>query len=124
MACTRPTIEHPATGEQIRWHLTAADTGGAVARAEWRVPAGCSIGVVHIDPYAEERVEVLAGTLTGEVAGRTVTLGPGESCTAPAAPGRHWANAGAGELRVMLEVAPAGGFEQAVAAHFDGAPRP
>ena len=123
MASAQPTIEHPATGEQIRWHLTAADTGGALVRAEWRVPAGGRVGVVHVDPAAEERVQVLAGTLTGRVGDTVVTLGPGESCSVPAGSGRSWANAGDGELRLMLELVPAGDFEQAVAAHFHGAER-
>lgn len=119
MTASRPALDHPRTGERVRWHLTAADTGGALARAEFRVPVGGRLGVRYLDATAEERVQVLAGTLTGRVGGRTVTLGPGDSCTAPAGDGRRWANAGDVELRLMLEVAPAGGFEQAVDAHFD-----
>ncbi len=123
MARARQTIEHPVTGELIRWHLTGADTDGTLARAEWRVPAGGRVGVEHVDALAEERVEVLAGSLTGRVDGAVVTLGPGESCSVPADVPRGWANAGPGELRLMLELVPAGGFEAAVDAHFRRRPR-
>jgi quercetin dioxygenase-like cupin family protein len=91
----------------FRWHLTAAETGGRLVRAELWAPPGCAAGPPHVHEEAEERVELLAGAMW-LLAGRTQrTLGRGDAATVLAGVPHAWANAGAEVLHFMFELAPA-----------------
>jgi mannose-6-phosphate isomerase-like protein (cupin superfamily) len=100
MAHSGQIVDDPQTGGRIRWHLTAADTGGRLLRAECWIPAG---GGLEGESLVEERIEILAGRLTAELDGRRVELGPGEHLAVPAGVRLRWWNAGDRELHFITE---------------------
>lgn len=105
---------NPVSGETVRWHLTSADTGGALVRAEFRVGEGGGMRNEHIHTVSEERFEVLAGRMVACVDGRERIVEAGERVAlAPGVP-HCWWNAGEGDLHFMLEVDPPGRFEETV----------
>jgi hypothetical protein len=113
MATEHDIFENPATGERVRWHLRAADTGGEMVRAEfWVRPGGGSSHAAH---RADARIEVLSGRMI--LAGQHVLLA-GEHARLPAGTARTWRNGGDEELHFMLEVDEPGDFERALAASF------
>ena len=98
-------IENPASGVRVKWHLTAADTDGALLRFElWVPPGGAG---PHADLHTEERFELMAGTMGLERGNERLELTRGQRATVPPGVARRWGNAGDDELHVMVEVAPA-----------------
>lgn len=97
-----PTITNPVTGERVRWHLTSADTGGRLVRAEWWVLPGGAVSFDHRE--AEERFEVLAGRMTAELDGRVLVVGRGERLAIPAGVPRRLRNGGDEELHFLVDV--------------------
>ncbi len=118
MAIAGHTIEDPLTGERCHWLVTAAQTGGRRARAEWWTPPGAGARAVHVHARSEERLEVLAGRLSVVRGPERLTLGPGEGVRiAPGVP-HAWFNDGAEVAHLVVEMTPAGHFEEAVEASF------
>ena len=89
----------------VRWLVTAAETEGRLARAELRVPPGGG-EATHAHPDGEERLELLAGSLTLEVGGCRIGLCAGDHVTVPAGVPHAWRNAGPGELDLVMETQP------------------
>jgi mannose-6-phosphate isomerase-like protein (cupin superfamily) len=102
MAHPGQIVEDPQSGGRVKWHLTAADTGGRLLRAEWWTPAGGGMRE-PLCRVVEERIEILAGRLTAELDGRLVELGPGEHLAVPAGVRLRWWNAGDAELHFITE---------------------
>lgn len=98
-----------------RWLVTAAETEGRMARAELRVPPGGG-ETTHAHPDGEERIELLAGTLTLEVGGCRIGLHAGDDVTVPAGVSHAWRNAGPGELHLVMETRPSWVLADSVAA--------
>jgi mannose-6-phosphate isomerase-like protein (cupin superfamily) len=97
-------IANPITGERVRWHLTSADTGGRLVRAEWWVRAGGAVTLGRASRQAEERFEVLAGRMTAEVDGLLLVVGRGDRIAIPPrVPRRLW-NGGDAELHFLVDV--------------------
>jgi hypothetical protein len=48
MATEHDIFENPATGERVRWHLRAADTGGEMVRAEFWVRPRGGVPIEHV----------------------------------------------------------------------------
>lgn len=114
MAHSGEIIDNPVTGERFRWHLTEADTGGRLVRAEVWVRPGGGVRAEHFHPHSEERFEVLDGRMTLESGGRThVLLGGDRDRVAPRVPHR-WCNAGDEELHLFIEVEDPRGFEDMI----------
>jgi mannose-6-phosphate isomerase-like protein (cupin superfamily) len=112
MARQGHTIENPASGERIKWHLTSADTDGELVRAEvWVRPSGAVPGA-HIHRRSEERFELIAGTMGIQRGGDRVELTRGQRATVPAGVEHRWWNAADDELHFMVELQPALHFEQ------------
>jgi mannose-6-phosphate isomerase-like protein (cupin superfamily) len=103
MAHSGQIVDDPQTGGRVKWHLTPADTGGRLLRAEWWMPAGGGMRGEPLRRSVEERIEILAGRLTAELDGRRVELGPGEHLAVPAGVRRRWWNAGDEELHFITE---------------------
>ena len=118
MATAGATIEDPVTGERCHWLVTAGQTGGRLVRAEWWMPPGAGARDAHVHRLSQERVEVLAGRLTVLRGGERLTLDAGEGADLPARVPHAWWNDGAQEVHLVVEVAPAGHFEEAVEASF------
>lgn len=116
-------IENPVTGERFRWHLTSADTGGRLARAEVWVRPGGGVSVEHFHPHATERFEVLSGRMCVECRGKERVLLGGERHEVPAGAAHRWRNAGEEELHLFIEVSTPSGFEDMVEDAFLAAQR-
>jgi mannose-6-phosphate isomerase-like protein (cupin superfamily) len=84
MARKGQIMENPVTGERFRWHLTEADTGGRLVRAEAWVNPGGGVRTEHFHPHSGERFEVLSGRMTLERGGEPhVLLGGDRTAVAP-----------------------------------------
>jgi len=67
----------------IRFLLEAADTNGALAMFEFTVPVGARVPLPHKHERYDETIYAVEGVLTFTVDGKTVDIGPGESCFVP-----------------------------------------
>lgn len=94
------------TGQHLTFLQTGATTGGALLQLEVRLEPGGWVPR-HVHARQDERVEVLAGTLTVGVGRREQTLHVGDSAGVPRRKVHVVRNAGDGEARFLLEVRPA-----------------
>ena len=124
MANPGDTIEDPVTGERCHWLVTASQTGGRLVRAEWWAPAGAGARAPHVHRCSEERLQVLDGRLTVLLGDEQRTLGAGEDVRLPARVPHAWWNDGDAEVHLVVQVAPAGHFEDGVEASFTANPAP
>ena len=101
------TIENPVTGERVVFTETALQTGGKSTRFEAFVSPGGHLPTSHVHPKQTERFEIVSGTLTMKLAGRTFEAGPGE--TVVVEPGMHhdFANDTDEVVHFKVEVSPA-----------------
>jgi quercetin dioxygenase-like cupin family protein len=115
MATAGQTIENPVTGERARWLVTAAETGGELVRAEWWARPGGGVRGEHVHAEATERFQVLSGRLTAVVGGERRVFGPGEEAVLPPRVPHAWFNEDPEEdVHMVVEVTPAGHFEETV----------
>ena len=124
MATAGQTIEDPLTGERCHWLVTSAQSGGRFVRAEWWAPPGTGARAPHVHGRSRERVQVLAGRLTLVVGGVRRTLGAGEGVVLEPRVAHAWWNEGDSEVHLVVELSPAGHFEEAVEASFSDHPVP
>lgn len=94
---------------------TAEETRGESVRIEDAALPGPSRRPSSAHPRQEERFEVLSGTLGLTVEGEERLLGPGESFVVRAGARHLPRNAGEDELRFVVEMRPAGRFEEFLA---------
>jgi quercetin dioxygenase-like cupin family protein len=106
------TLENPVTGERFTFVHTAASTDGELLAFDFALRPGGAVPIPHVHPIQTERFEVVAGTMRFRVGLRTRLAGPGD--VVEVAPGvtHSFANAGAGEARLRVEVRPALAMEQ------------
>jgi quercetin dioxygenase-like cupin family protein len=93
-----------ASKPRIRWHLTAADTGGRLLRGELWIPAGPAPRALHSHPREEERIELLAGAMELDVAAERHVLGRGDEAVIPAGTPHGWRNPGTEVLHFMFDL--------------------
>lgn len=112
MAKKGDVLVDPRFGERYVYLETAGETDGRLVRIEDTACPGGSRRPPSAHPHQEERFAVERGTLNLLVGGKEHLLGPGEEFVVP--PGtRHLPrNAGESELRFVIEVRPAGRFEE------------
>ena len=67
----------------IHFQLEAADTNGALAMFEFTVPVGAKMPMPHSHRHYDETIYGVAGVMTFTVEGKSVDIGPGESCFIP-----------------------------------------
>jgi len=67
----------------IDFLLEAADTNGSAAMFEFTVPAGAKVPLPHYHEHFDETIYGLSGILTFTVDGKTIDIGPGETCFIP-----------------------------------------
>ena len=99
-------LHDPLTGQHLRFLKTRRDTGGEMLQVEVLLEAGGRVPR-HVHARQDERVEVLAGTLTITVAGHVRTLNVGDTADVPRRKVHVVRNANAGETLFLLEVRPA-----------------
>jgi len=116
----QPSDEHlhdPATGQHLTFLQTAADTGGELLRVHVRLDPGGRVPR-HAHVRQDERVEVLAGTVSLAVGRHARSLMPGDTADVPRRRVHVLRNTGDGEARFVLEVRPARRMEGTMRAIF------
>ena len=112
MAKPGDVIENPVIGDRVVFRRTGVDTGGELLEFDLFAKAGAPGPPEHIHPNQEERFLVLAGSLTGRIDGREVSCATGEELVVGAETPHTWWNAGQSEVRVRVQLRPAGRMER------------
>src|SRR5262245_60895272 len=113
MATVGQTLVNPASGEQITFRTTAAETNGDRVVIDLELPAGGRVpGRLHFHPQQTERFEVVEGTMRFRVRRQRIVAGPGESVTVEPGVPHDFANVGHGGALVRVEIRPALKMEQ------------
>jgi quercetin dioxygenase-like cupin family protein len=105
-------VENPASGERIVLLRTASDTAGELLEFELSLAPGGHVPSGHVHPEQEERFMVLEGRVRFRLGRRTVIAASGETVTVPPGRAHHFANAGAGPARLLVQVRPALNMEE------------
>ena len=91
----------------IHFLLEAADTNGSVAMFEFTVPAGARVPLPHSHKHYDETIYGVEGVITFTVEGRTVHIGPGESCFIPRGALHGFNNLKQADAKALAVVTPA-----------------
>ena len=99
-------VKNGATGERVRFILTATETGGELLVMEdhWTRPG--HVVPRHVHPGIEERWTVIQGTVAYNVDGVETIAGPGDTVVAPAGTPHSARDAGNAEVLVRIEMRP------------------
>jgi quercetin dioxygenase-like cupin family protein len=97
--------ENKVTGEYAVILRGTEDRGEGPGIAHLMARPGAAVVGEHFHPYMIERFTVLSGRLDARIAGRTLSLGPGETATADAGVVHDWWNSSkTEEAHVLVEV--------------------
>jgi quercetin dioxygenase-like cupin family protein len=91
----------------IRFLLQAADTNGAVAMFEFTVPVGARMPLPHKHERYDETIYGVEGVVTFTVEGKTVEIGPGESCFVPRGAVHGFNNLKQTDVKALAVITPA-----------------
>ena len=94
------------TGQHLTFLESGRDNAGEVLKVEVRLDPGGRVPR-HVHARQDERVQVLAGTLTIRVGGKERRLGVGEAAHVRRRKVHVVRNTGTDEARFLLEVRPA-----------------
>ena len=94
-------------GDQIRFILTGAETGGAFFLAEVLVPPGGG-PPPHIHEREDETFYLLQGTLTVQVGDQTLHVSQGDCAHLPRGIVHSFRNTGTENSRMLVTATPAG----------------
>ncbi len=92
---------------RINFLLEAADTNGVVAMFEFTVPAGARVPMPHSHERYDETIYGVEGVITFSVEGKTVPVGPGESCFIPRGAVHGFNNLGSTDAKALAVITPA-----------------
>ena len=106
------TVENPVTGERFTFTATAASTEGELLAFDFALEPGGAVPMPHVHPEQSERFEVVAGEMRFRVGLRTIVAGPGDVLLVEPGVAHSFANAGAEEARLRVEVRPALAMEE------------
>jgi len=105
------SLENGTTGTRLVWRMSARETDGAAVVLEAFLAPNGWVPRRHVHPRQRQRVEVLAGSVGAHVGRRHSVVGAGGRIAVPAGvPHRFW-NAGEETAHLVVETAPALGFE-------------
>jgi quercetin dioxygenase-like cupin family protein len=91
----------------IRFLLEAADTNGSVAMFEFTVPVGAKMPQPHYHKSYDETIYGVEGVVTFTVEGKTVDIGPGESCFIPRGAVHGFNNLKQTDVKALAVITPA-----------------
>jgi mannose-6-phosphate isomerase-like protein (cupin superfamily) len=104
--------ENKVTGEYAVVLRGTEDRGQGPGIAHLMARPGAAVVGEHFHPFIVEKFTVLKGRLDARIAGRTLSLGPGQSATVEAGVAHDWWNGSkTDEAHVLVEVAPTKGAE-------------
>jgi quercetin dioxygenase-like cupin family protein len=106
------TVENPVTGERFTFTSTAASSDGELLAFDFALRPGGAVPMPHVHPEQSERFEVVAGELRFRVGLRTIVARPGDVLLVEPGVAHSFANAGAEEARLKVEVRPALAMEE------------
>ncbi len=105
-------FENPATGERAVVRVGTLESDGALLVLDLYIPPIRAVPRTHLHPSMDERITVLQGHVK-MCLGRCISLAvPGKQVTVPAGVAHDWWNAGESEAHVVVEMRPAGRFEE------------
>lgn len=99
-------VKNGATGERVRFILTAEETGGELLVMEDRWTRPGHVVPRHVHPGIEERWTVIEGKVEYTVDGVATTAEPGDTVVAPAGSPHSARDVGDGEVLVRIEMRP------------------
>jgi quercetin dioxygenase-like cupin family protein len=91
----------------INFLLEGADTNGSLAMFEFTVPVGGRVPIPHYHKHYDETVYGLEGEIALTVDGKTVNIGPGESCFIPRGAVHGFKNLKQVDSKALAVVTPA-----------------
>jgi len=91
----------------IRFLLEAADTNGSVAMFEFTVPVGAKVPVPHYHKAYDETIYGVQGVVTFTVEGKSVDIGPGETCFIPRGAVHGFNNLRQTDVKALATITPA-----------------
>jgi len=101
------TLENAVTGERFTFTHTAGSTNGELLAFDFALRPGGAVPIPHVHPIQTERFEVVDGQMRFRIGLRTVLAGPGDVVEVAPGVAHSFANAGAHEARLRVEVRPA-----------------
>jgi len=87
--------------------LEAADTRGSAAMFEFTVPAAAKVPIPHYHEHFDETIYGLSGVLTFTVDGKTIDIGPGETCFIPRGAVHGFDNLKTADAKGLAVITPA-----------------
>jgi mannose-6-phosphate isomerase-like protein (cupin superfamily) len=112
--------ENKVTGEFAVVLRGTEDRGDGPGIAHLTARPGAAVVGEHFHPHMTERFTVLRGRLDARIAGKILSLGPGEAATVEAGVAHDWWNASATEeAHVIVEVDQAEGSEHLDSSRFE-----
>jgi quercetin dioxygenase-like cupin family protein len=106
------TVENPVTGERFTFTSTAASSDGELLAFDFALRPGGAVPMPHVHPEQSERFEVVEGEMRFRVGLRTIVAGPGDVLLVEPGVAHSFANAGAEDARLRVEVRPALAMEE------------
>jgi quercetin dioxygenase-like cupin family protein len=106
------TVANPVTGERFTFTDTAASSGGELLAFDFALKPGGAVPIAHVHPAQTERFAVVSGRMRFRVGRRRVEAGPGDVVEVAPGVAHSFANAGAEEARLRVEVRPALAMEE------------
>lgn len=91
---------------EIRYRLTAEQTGGGLTMFEFLVPAQARVPVPHSHEAFDETIYGLDGVMTWVLDDRKARVGPGDVLFIPRGHVHHFANLESGEVRQLSVITP------------------
>ena len=92
---------------EVKFLLEAADTNGSVAMFEFTVPVGARVPLPHSHQHYDETVYGVEGVVTFTVEGKSVDIGPGESCFVPRGAVHGFNNLRQTDVKALAVITPA-----------------
>jgi quercetin dioxygenase-like cupin family protein len=101
------TLENPVTGERFTFTHTAGSTNGELLAFDFALRPGGAVPIPHVHPFQTERFVVVEGQMRFRIGFRTVLADAGDVVEVAPGVAHSFANAGAEEARLRVEVRPA-----------------
>jgi quercetin dioxygenase-like cupin family protein len=100
-------IDNPPMRTRAVFRRTAVETGGEVLELDIFVASGATIARPHLHPGQDERLEVIAGRIRGEIRGVKRVAVQGDVVEVPRGAPHFWENDGDGEAHLVVQFRPA-----------------